>query len=324
MTEQEKIYKIGESSLPLISGHKGSCPKHYDEELKKIVIDMREESATDNIRYQIDTWMNENNIHNYLVFHHNIRIDNNKNWHSFPYLLIATQDYMRYYQSKGAEYGAVNSRLEKEKIFNCLNFAEHKHRTLIYNGLKDRGLLDKGFVSCVYKGVDLPRDIDPIKPYEEIYDPLQGKNVDDGWNIFCYHVVEKSFFGVVTETHHEIVPDNDGLHISEKTFKSVISQPFMVVGQYGVLQQLREWGFETYSELFDESYDLIENPMERINFILKEIDRLCNMDENNLRQIYDSVLWKVQHNRRVMLEFPTDDFSFKHLINYSKKVIVGE
>ena len=35
-------------------------------------------------------------------------------------------------------------------------------------------------------------------------------------------------------------PKNDGLLISEKTCKALISQPFMVVGNYGLLKYLRD------------------------------------------------------------------------------------
>ena len=30
------------------------------------------------------------------------------------------------------------------------------------------------------------------------------------------------------------------------------------------------------------------------------------MDEMELKKIYDSVIWKVEHNRNVMKEYPTD------------------
>jgi hypothetical protein len=74
-----------------------------------------------------------------------------------------------------------------------------------------------------------------------------------------------------------------------------------------------EYGFETYPELFDESYDLIENPKDRLEFILDEIERLCNMEKNELQKIYESVLWKVEHNRKRMLDFEDDEFTSKYV-----------
>ena len=39
---------------------------------------------------------------------------------------------------------------------------------------------------------------------------------------------------------------------------------------------------------------------------LENIKRLCEMDETELKKLYDSVIWKVEHNRNVMKEYPTD------------------
>ena len=300
----EKIKKIDNSNLPLISGGKGHCCIKYSKELDKIVIDMKWESITEDIKNQIDIFMNNNNIDNYLIFNNNTAMKNTENYYSFPYLLIATVGFIK----KNPQYGKINLKSKKEKIYNCLNFAEHKHRTIIFNNLKERGLLDKGFVSCIYKGVVLSKKIDPMGKF----------HIDtDGWECFNYHITEKSYFNVVTETHHEICQDNDGLHITEKTYKALISQPFIIVGQYGHLEKLREMGFQTYPELFDESYDLIENPEDRIEFILDEIERLCNMDKSELEKIYNSVIWKVEHNRKIMVEFPILEFAYKYLDDQS-------
>ena len=117
------------------------------------------------------------------------------------------------------------------------------------------------------------------------------------------------------------------MQFTEKTVKALISQPFIIVGQYGHLKKLREWGFQTYPELFDESYDLIENPMERIDFIIDEIERLCNMNKNELEEIYNSVIWKVEYNKKIMLEFPIDEFAYKylpHIIADDLAAMIGE
>ena len=296
----EKIKKIENSNLPLISGGPVNTVIIYNRELDKIVIDVKWESITSNIKSFIDYWMMSNDIDNFLIFHQNVAMKNTENYYSFPYLLIDTVGFIK----KNPQYGKINLKSKKEKIYNCLNFAEHKHRTKIFDNLKERGLLDKGFVSCIYKGVVLSKKIDPMGKF----------HIDtDGWECFNYHITEKSYFNVVTETHHEICEDNDGLHITEKTYKALISQPFIIVGQYGHLEKLREMGFQTYPELFDESYDLIENPKDRIEFILDEIERLCNMDKSELEKIYNSVIWKVEHNRKIMVEFPIDEFAYKYL-----------
>jgi len=284
----KKIKKIENSNLPLISGGDDMCVIKYNTELDKIVIDRRTEPIVESEKDQIDVFCKDNGIDNFLIFHNNVAMKNTENYYSFPYLLIVTLGFIK----KNPQYGKINLKSKKEKIYNCLNFAEHKHRTIIFDNLKERGLLDKGFVSCIYKGVVLSKKIDPMGKFHI---------ETDGWECFNYHITEKSYFNVVTETQHEYDnPDYNGLHITEKTYKALISQPFIIVGQYGHLEKVRELGFQTYPELFDESYDLIENPKDRIEFILDEIERLCNMDKNKLEEIYNSVIWKVDYNRNIM------------------------
>ncbi len=47
--------------------------------------------------------------------------------------------------------------------------------------------------------------------------------------------------------------------ISEKTFKPIaFKHPFVVCGDYGTLRHLHSLGFETFDNLYDEGYDLID------------------------------------------------------------------
>jgi len=312
-----KIKKIENSNLPLISGGKGQRAIVYSEELDKIVIDVRFESITENIKIIIDSWMKSNDIDNFLIFNNNMGVKNTENYYSFPYLLIDYRDHFK----DDPQYGGINFKSKKEKIYNCLNYHEHRHRTIIFDSLKEKGLLDKGFVSCVYKGVVLTESLDPT-----LKDVIIPRIIDHGF-VLLSKVIEKSYFNVVTETHHEICGDNDGLHITEKTGKALISQPFIIVGQYGHLEKLREWGFKTYPEFFDESYDEIDDPIDRMVFIIDEIERLCNMDKSELEKIYNSVIWKVEHNRKIMMEFPIDEFAYKylpHIIADDLAAMIGE
>ena len=62
------------------------------------------------------------------------------------------------------------------------------------------------------------------------------------------------------------------------------------MAQAGTLQYLRDLGFETYGNIFDETYDNLTNPNERE---LKLIDIVKNY--NNIP--YDSLtLEKIEHN----------------------------
>jgi len=307
MNPDKVIEIISNSNLPHISGGPHQCPIIYDADTDKFIVDKRYESITKSERHSIDVFCKDNGIDNFLIFNNNAALKNTENYYFFPYLLIEAKIQME----KCPQYGKVNLKSKKEKIYNCLNHGIKNHRTFVFDSLKSKNLLNYGFVSYIDKGIVLSQKIDPMRML------VQGS---PPYRCFSYYIVEKSYFSVVNETHHEFDnPDNDGLHITEKTYKSLISQPFIIVGQYGHLEKLREWGFQTYPELFDESYDLIENPSSRLNLIISEIERLCNMDKNELEEIYKSVLWKIEHNRKVVLNFERDEFALNYMGNYGEK-----
>jgi len=290
------IDKINNSNLPLIHGLGKLI--FYDEDLDKIIIDRCDESITEDIANQYEEFCKKNDIpiSKTLVLHSNVILEREYSY-SFDYFFIECKRLL----NRSPDYGKIDYNIKKEKIYNCLNHSENKHRTIIFNGLKSRKLLKYGFVSYLDKGVYLPRNIEDSRT----------EKYDWRWPTLIPEVVSKTYFNVVTETHHNIEKDFDDLFITEKICKALITQPFIVIGNYGTLRHVKKLGFETYPELFDESYDLIENPKDRLEFILDEVERLCNMDKNELEEIYKSVLWKIEHNRKIMVDFEEDEFVSK-------------
>ena len=298
----QKIKKLENSNLPFF-GNQQKDKIFYVHELDKIIISMVDESLTEDIAKLLENFCDKNDIliDEILVLHSNILLEKDYS-HSLDYFFMECKQLINTHQ----DYGIINTD-DKERIYNCLNNSENKHRTHIVEGLKEKKLLKYGFVSYIDKGIQLPKSIEP-------------KNLSETnfrWDTLLPGVVSKTYFNVVTETHNEIERDFNDLFITEKTCKALITQPFIIVGNYGTLKYLKKLGFKTYPELFDESYDLIENPKERMDFIINEIEKLCNMDEKKLEKICNSVSWRVKHNRKIMMEFPIDKFVYKYLPNYN-------
>ena len=206
-------------------------------------------------------------------------------------------------------------RITKNKRYNCFNNAPRDHRKIFFNLLKDNDLLKYGIVS--YRKFSWDTTNDPYYREEEpiFLDEMNSDDVHNDFRWFCFNknYVDETYFNVVTESYpdwYEGLEDYEygDLFITEKTCKALISQPFIVLGNYGTLKTLREWGFETYPELFDERYDLIKSGDDRIKFIFEEVKKLCFMDIEELKEIYKSVIWKIEHNRNIMKNFKEDKF----------------
>ena len=109
-----------------------------------------------------------------------------------------------------------------------------------------------------------------------------------------------SFLHVVNETVWQ-----DKIHFTEKVFKPVVlHQPFVVLQAPDSLMYLRSYGFKTFGAWWDESYDTIKDPQERMQAIAdivnwigaKSIDELETMRmemasvlEHNFRHFYEKL-----------------------------------
>ena len=104
-----------------------------------------------------------------------------------------------------------------------------------------------------------------------------------------------SWFSVVIETD-----DTSRLHrITEKPFKPLLCfHPFIVLGPIGCLRLVRDYGFETFPGLFDESYDEQTGLRARFDSVYGQVARLCRMDEAQLAGMCEAVSEAVVFNAR--------------------------
>jgi hypothetical protein len=84
----------------------------------------------------------------------------------------------------------------------------------------------------------------------------------------------------------ETLFDDSRLHLTEKILRPIACrQPFILAATHGSLDYLKEYGFKTFSTLWDESYDKIVNPQKRLQAIvdlMTHIAKLNDRDKKNL------------------------------------------
>jgi hypothetical protein len=87
----------------------------------------------------------------------------------------------------------------------------------------------------------------------------------------------------------ETLFDDSRLHLTEKSLRPIAcAQPFILAGTHGSLEYLHSYGFKTFDHIWDESYDLIEDPEERLIRIADLMRQIANWTPeqriNNLAQ----------------------------------------
>lgn len=128
-------------------------------------------------------------------------------------------------------------------------------------------------------------------------------SADVNWDLersALWHVVSETIF------YHK------KLHLTEKIFKPIVThRPFILVSSPGQLAYLRSYGFKTFGQWIDESYDNEQDNDLRIEKIVKELKKFKDMTPAQLGAIYEEMLPIVEHN-------------FYHFYNDFKKHIVNE
>ena len=94
-----------------------------------------------------------------------------------------------------------------------------------------------------------------------------------------------------TQTNCSIILEtvyDDRIHLTEKTLRPIAcGHPFMILSGPGTLAYLRKMGFNTFSPLINESYDLETDPTKRMEMVINEMTRI-----NNLSKKYQQYIWK--------------------------------
>ena len=86
-------------------------------------------------------------------------------------------------------------------------------------------------------------------------------------------------------------------HITEKTFKAIaLEMPFVLVAPAHSLAYLKEYGFQTFDSVFDESYDSETDDIKRIEKVVGLLKSLDQMSVDQRQQIHQACLPIVQHN----------------------------
>lgn len=168
-------------------------------------------------------------------------------------------------QDKKASMKDMPFTHDKTKSF-LLQMGDAKEpRVCLYNSLKKKGLLANAIYSFLEYGIGLEG---PVENYDPLVPPFPQRAYRPEW-------YNNTQFTLIAECFQDIVDaDEDSVFITEKTMKPIMyGHPFILVGDAGSLKNLEMWGFETFSELFDQSYDTEKNINKRIDMVVDEVLR---------------------------------------------------
>lgn len=194
--------------------------------------------------------------------------------------------------------------LHKDLYFELKSW-EHKHPHLYERlrqgceNIKQHGpfYVDKATTHQI--DTQVPYSIEPwpkIEGFENGMSPALSNKIKD--MLGDYYT--ESFVDIVNETRFAQPTAN----FSEKVFQSVqYMKPFIVVAPPKTLEYIKSFGFKTFSDFWDESYDLELDHGERLAKIFYVIDSILNKSVGELSHIYNEMQDIVNHNLEVYKDF---------------------
>ena len=96
----------------------------------------------------------------------------------------------------------------------------------------------------------------------------------------------------------ETLFDDNRQHLTEKTLRPIAcGQPFLLMSTAGSLRYLQDYGFETFAELIDESYDTIADSRARLDAVIKEMKRISALN-TDAKQVLYTKLHEIAHRNK--------------------------
>lgn len=208
-----------------------------------------------------------------------------------------------------------------EKLFLMWNRRIRQHRAELTLNLEAHDLIDRSYVSFSERDIE-----NPMKTMEqhlclgnilgrapwltnEVVERFKSKlplviDGEDQIGEMCGDTENKSrpyyqnsLVSIVTETNF-FEPE---ISLTEKSFKPFKEKhPFITVGVSGALQGLKDLGFKTFSDFWDESYDTVADPYRRLDKIVEVLYHIGQWTPEQILAFRVNVKPIVEHNYNLL------------------------
>ena len=226
--------------------------------------------------------------------------------------------------------------LERTYItFNRLTSNDRIYRSLFVNELYVNNLLESGYVSfsktCPDGGNFDQNLLGGVKKFN--ISPALVRNAIDNINqlpelridftdqehipnqsmiLSPMEKLMRSFVFVVTETCYW----QTKTHLTEKIFKPIVLRmPFLLLGCANNLAYLCEYGFKTFGDFWDEGYDSIRDPIERLQAVTRILKKLAGMNSAEQKSMLLAMQPVLNHNYNLFNSNQFVDREWHHLTN---------
>jgi hypothetical protein len=261
--------------------YKNNIFSRFDSDWQRLLISLNLFVAPTNLNYQKNIFEkglllhSEKRSHNLKKYQHNNELIPVYYW---SHAVIA-RNWFRY-----AKYETFQKNTKKTfLIYNRAWSGTREYRLYFSNLLIDCGLVEQCQTNCNPVDPSINLHYSDYKfnnpqwqPTHVLENFLQPTTADSNSSADFFTVdYDSTDIEIVLET----LFDDTRLHLTEKSLRPIACrQPFILASTQGSLEYLRSYGFKTFDTVWDESYDQIVDPKERLLAITSLMKQIAGWD----------------------------------------------
>ena len=198
--------------------------------------------------------------------------------------------------------------------FSMLARIPKPHRVLMAVEVLQRGLEQHGYISCgcgdhgpssEVTWRDVPQNLRhrfPLLLPGDEFNPIQTPvfTLDS----ITLPQVTGGFCSVIPETTHDLMyPNVFTAFLTEKSEKCfLLEQVPLWVAPPGQAKLAKQWGFDIFDDLVDHSYDQQTDPHLRIKMVADQLEKVCGMSMDALRDFKQQNRSRFETNRQLCFD----------------------
>lgn len=297
LTENKCVYCCDQEPLDY-SGYSGSSFKSkYEYDLfKKCNVSM-----PDNIAQNTTIYDNSILVHSEKRSN-NLKLYENKFFISVYYWshAIISLDWFRY-----ARYEKINKSIKKTfLIYNRAWSGSREYRLKFVELLINHHLINKCQLALNPVEPDLNVHYTDHKFINKTWQPtccledfVPTMSTAPSWASADYDFDD--YNATEIEVVLETLFDDERLQLTEKILRPIaLGQPFILAATHGSLEYLRSYGFKTFATVFDETYDTIEDPYQRLQAVVVAMKEISKWPESEKAKRMDIANQIANYNRK--------------------------
>lgn len=224
-------------------------------------------------------------------------------WFLYTFMMLNKQETKIVNDKNGLDIELITPYKDYAHTFVSMNNMPHRHRLAMMDMFAKYKLLDTNKIS--FRKLNQATFIhwnDP-KPLfleqetdEENISFLNRELLPKCYNDCFMHVIGESDFEKYTISGSVTTP-------------LLFNKPFLTLGNINYMEYLESFGFLRYDEIFDYSFDSIENLEERAEALVKEVSRIESL-KDQFKEMYSKIYPKLIHNRKLALKYVFDRSTF--------------